>query len=509
MWRKVLAPAILVSVLWIAGSGITTYYMQRVYESHARALAENVATIRAGWALQDVLWRLQAVVMEADGKDHRETRIEADELQSAFHRHLEEAERTSFTPEERVLVKAIGEHFAIYRDHIETRLQPPGPPGLPTPQTSEQEKTIRLARAVAEPCRQLTGLNERILSDSSVRSARLSTMVHIVRLAFLIAGPIIGVLCGLWVARGLRRSLSEISVTLTDATGELDREVGCVEVSTLDDLPALQQQVHAVADRIRAVMDELQESRHKAMHTERLAAVGELAAGVAHELRNPLTSVKLLIQTAVKRQDRSALEEKPLRVARQEIARMENTIQGLLDFARPPQLCRVLHDLRDTVRRALNLVAGRAAQQHVSVAEEFPETPAVVDADPEQLHHVFVNLALNAIEAMPEGGQLRVMIANHGDAAGIREIVFEDSGPGIPSNILERIFEPFVTSKERGTGLGLAISRRIVEDHGGALTAANREPGGAVFRVELPVSQDSSGDAVGRRGIGPSHPGSA
>ena len=188
MWKKVIGPTILVSLLWIAGSSITNYYVHRVYEYHSRVLEENVSTIRAAWAMQDALWRLQAVVMEAAGKEHRETRIEATELESAFQRHLEEAEKTSFTPEEKALVKAAQEHFAVYRDHIEARLQPSGLVGLLTPQSAEKEKTIRLARAVAEPCRQLVELNERILADSTLQSARLSTTVNLLRLAFLDCG---------------------------------------------------------------------------------------------------------------------------------------------------------------------------------------------------------------------------------------------------------------------------------------------------------------------------------
>ena len=91
MWKKVIGPTILVSVLWIAGSSITNHYAHRVYESHSRVMEENVSTIRAAWAMQDALWRLQSVVMEAAGKEHRETRIEASELESAFQRHLAEA----------------------------------------------------------------------------------------------------------------------------------------------------------------------------------------------------------------------------------------------------------------------------------------------------------------------------------------------------------------------------------------------------------------------------------
>lgn len=497
MWKRVIAPAIVVSILWIAGSSISTYYIHRVYESHSRVLAENVSTIRAAWAMQDVLWRLHAVVMEAADKERRETRIEATELESAFERHLADAEKTSFTPDEQNAVKAVREHFTVYRDQIEARLKPSDLTGLLTSQTAEKEKTIRLARAVAEPCRQLIELNERMLADSTERSTRLSTWVNLMRLAFLIAGPIVGVALGWWIARGLHRSISEISVTLSDATGDLDRKVGSVEIKDLSDLPGLHQQVQAVATGIRQVMEELQQARHQAMLSERLAAVGELAAGVAHELRNPLTSVKLLIQTAAQRQPNTALAGRQLQVVQQEVARMESTIQGLLDFARPPELHRVAHDLRTTVRRAINLVEGRAKQQNVEIVEKMPNVAVIVDGDPEQLHQVFINLFLNGIEAMPQGGSLAVAVnADDPVRRGCRVSV-SDSGEGIPQPILDRIFEPFATSKEHGTGLGLAISHRIAKEHGGVLLAANQTEGGAMFTLELPLStENTSGKTI-------------
>lgn len=487
MWKRVIAPTILVSLLWIAGSSITTYYIHRVYEYHSRGLAENVVTIRAGWAMQDALWRLQAVVMEASGKDNRETQIEAMELTAAFERHLDEADKTAFTPEETALVGAVRDHFSVYRDHIQARLQPPSLVGLLTPKAAEKEKTIRLARAVAEPCRQLTELNERMLADLTLRSERLGTLANLIRLVFLVTGPILGVLWGLWVARALHRFISQISITLKDATGDMDREVASVEVSNLADPPDLGQQVQSVAGRIRQVVDELQHTRRQAMSAERLAAVGELAAGIAHELRNPLTSVKLLIQTT-QRELRNQPAGKQLQLAQREIGRLESTIQSLLDFARPPALHRVPHDLRKTVRRALNLVDGRAKQQKVAITEQLPDTPVTVDGDPEQLHQVFVNLLLNGIEAMPDGGSLNVAVRD----AGTCLVAISDTGTGIPQTVLTRIFEPFVTSKEQGTGLGLAVSHRIVSEHGGTLLAANRAEGGAVFTVELPLSTAGS-----------------
>jgi C4-dicarboxylate-specific signal transduction histidine kinase len=149
------------------------------------------------------------------------------------------------------------------------------------------------------------------------------------------------------------------------------------------------------------------------------------------------------------------------------------------------------------VQRALNLVEGRAKQQNVAISEKVPSRPVVVSGDPEQLHQIFVNLLLNGIEAMPQGGPLIVDVEAE-EPGRICRVSVSDSGDGIPQQILDRIFEPFATSKEHGTGLGLAISHRIAKEHGGVLLAANRTEGGAVFTLELPLSMEQpNGEIIG------------
>ena len=497
MWKKVIAPAVLVSLFWLVGSAITRYYLRQVNASHAGALTENVASIRAAWAMLDALWRLQVAIVESPGKDVRETQIEITELEADFAGHLQEATNAAFTPEERTQVEIVRDHFALYRDHIEERLRPAGLRDLLTSQEAERATTMRLARGVAEPCRELVSLNEQLLADAQERTVRLSFQVNLIRNLFLIAGPILGLVCGLSIARSMHRSLSRIRVTLKSVTGELGKELNSVEVSTPGDMPELEQLAQAVAEQVQRVVSEREEARRQASSAERLAAVGELAAGIAHELRNPLTSVKLLIQTARQQLSGHSFGELDLQVAQREIGRMEGTIQGLLDFARPQSLRRVPHDVRGTAQRALNLVDGRAKQQGVAMEADLPPLPVVTDGDTEQIHQVLVNLLLNGLEAMPDGGRLDLAIQRPTDDATICRISVADSGAGIPAEILERVFEPFVTSKESGTGLGLAISRRIVEEHGGTLRALNRDGGGALFILELPLTTPSLRLAAG------------
>jgi signal transduction histidine kinase len=198
-----------------------------------------------------------------------------------------------------------------------------------------------------------------------------------------------------------------------------------------------------------------------------------------------LTSIKLLIQITGQRPDR-ALSEKQFGVVLEEISRMEATIEQLLDFSRPSRANRAWCDIREVVGRAMSLVEGRAQHGRVVMTSEMPENPVGVDGDAQQLQQVFNNLLQNGIEAMGAGGTLHIKVEPAGDLADRARVRISDSGPGIPAPLMDRLFDPFVTDKTRGTGLGLAISRRIVEDHGGRLEAANQPDGGAMFTVELP-----------------------
>lgn len=485
MWKKVVAPTAFVSLLWLAVGAATLYYINWIYHSHAHDLAENLTAIRAVDEMQDILWRLQSTAIELAERADSHTRIEVTELEDGFAVQLAEAARCSVVPEAQVLVEAIRQQFSNYQRLVHRRLAPQSPAEA---RGSPPTEMSRSAHSIADSCKRLLTVQERLIAESTAQRGRLRVAFDMVMIVLWIAGPAVGITWGLWVARGLHRSIAQVSISLKDAAGGLEQEVGRVELHPSDDLPALHQQVQLVSSRIRHVMDELQKARHETMLADRLAAVGEMAAGIAHELRNPLTSVKLLIQTAADEPAGNTLSEEHIHVILEQIIRMENTIQGLLEFARPPEMRRVRHDVRDTLQRALNLAEGYAKQQNVTVDAELSATAVLVDADPEQLHQVFVNLLLNGVESMPEGGLMHVAIPRADPSHAVCRISFCDSGTGISQDILERLFEPFVTNKEHGTGLGLAISRRIVEQHGGKLTAANREQCGAVFTVELPLS---------------------
>jgi signal transduction histidine kinase len=209
-----------------------------------------------------------------------------------------------------------------------------------------------------------------------------------------------------------------------------------------------------------------------------------------------MTSVKLLLQHAATRGGDATIDARKMGLILDEVERMETTIQGLLDFSRPAQPQRQLHDLRDTIDRAVHLIAGRVEKQHVHTDADLGDEPLMIHGDSQQLHQVFVNLLINAVEAMPDGGNLLVMAAKASDDHQIR-VEIRDTGCGIPPELFSRIFEPFASAKERGTGLGLAVSRRIVEEHGGAIMVRSSSPRGTVFEVTLPGTPAPTPQAVG------------
>ena len=228
-----------------------------------------------------------------------------------------------------------------------------------------------------------------------------------------------------------------------------------------------------------------QQGNQQLLRAEQMMAIGQVAAGVAHELRNPLTSIKGLVQVNLREQAARGLPVDDLSVIEHEIRRMEKTLQTFLDFARPPAPDRRLQDLSPIVERVLSLVGGRAGKQNVTLRFERPARPIVAHVDQDQIQQLVLNLVLNALDAMPIGGAIDVELQPPRD--GNITLQVRDTGPGIAPQILPKVFESFVSNKETGVGLGLPLSRRIAEEHGGSLTAYNLPVAGACFILRLPA----------------------
>nr|WP_301340487.1 hybrid sensor histidine kinase/response regulator [Corallococcus exercitus] len=228
----------------------------------------------------------------------------------------------------------------------------------------------------------------------------------------------------------------------------------------------------------------------RAQVTEKLAAVGTLTAGLTHEIRNPLNAAVLqltVLERRVRRLEEAAQGPllEPLLLVRDEIRRLDHILEDFLQFARPREFRSAAVAVAPLFERVSGLLAWQAEQRGVALEVEPPEGLEVWGEE-ERLRQVLLNLALNALEATPPGGQVRFSASAHG---GDVALCVDDSGPGVPEDVRGRLFEPFFTTKASGSGLGLSIVHAIVTQHGGTLQVEDGPLGGARFTVRVPAAK--------------------
>lgn len=247
-----------------------------------------------------------------------------------------------------------------------------------------------------------------------------------------------------------------------------------------------------------AWLSEQQKARLRKMYrADRLATLGQLAAGAAHEIRNPLTSIRSTIQYLLRDLPDDGKREL-VRDLLEEVDRINGIIEGLLSFARPSEPKWERCDLCQVLEQTVNLVSTTAGKRGVEVRLDFHAPERMLRADPSQLKQVFLNIIMNAIQAMEEGGVLSIAVemkqsGEYGSSGGgMFRLAFRDTGTGIPKQELEHVFDPFFTTKRDGTGLGLSISYGIIHQHGGEIEIESETAGespeghGTTVKVLLP-----------------------
>jgi signal transduction histidine kinase len=334
------------------------------------------------------------------------------------------------------------------------------------------------------------------LHAARMRGAEVTSRAGWALFALGLVGVVGGTLTGIGIARSLRRELIELSVPIRSAMGSLDEVVGPVQVYSTDNFAGLDAALENISGRVAQVIERLQAAERRRIRDDQMAALGQLAAGLAHELRNPLTAMKTLVDAARRGGRGVTVDDRDLEVLNEEITRLDASLQSFLDYARPPKTAKRDVDLGTIAEKTRQLLAGRAEQQVICISIEQPTDPIVVHADPEQLRQVLLNLMLNAFDAIGHDGKLTLRVAR--DTPSEAVITVADSGSGIPQAVRQRLFEPFVSTKESGTGLGLTICRRIVEDHGGRIDVGEDSSGGAVFTIRLPTGESNHADASDR-----------
>ncbi|MBC8443106.1 GAF domain-containing protein [PVC group bacterium] len=244
----------------------------------------------------------------------------------------------------------------------------------------------------------------------------------------------------------------------------------------------------AVAMRNAQLFEELKQTRRKLLQAERLQALGQLAASVAHEVRTPISALKLMAGEAEDRLDDPGFRALFLETIRDESNRINGIVSGLLDYARPSTLQLVDLDVQDILDSCASLLNGARAEAGVVLSKDYVTNLPQIVADGEKLKQVFCNLIQNAMDAVAHSERKRVTLTTTVHGPDQVAVKVSDTGPGVHEDAEDSVFDPFFTTKEDGTGLGLAISAKIVSEHGGAIDVKSPPGQGATFTVALPMT---------------------
>lgn len=473
-WR-ILGPVALGALCLVALCVFTAVSLFLQQSTITSVLRENVTSRRAAADLRGSLNTLIALeTHHVESVADLHTRVQA---------QLQEISVFADQAEERRLSEQLNRGFATYL----SRWQSLPPPNHPDHERARVEATEFLETNVLLPCREIEAINDERIEETTTHHERVLSQLAWGMAGVGGLGGIAGVVLGFGIARVLTRSIRRLHVQLRDAAGKLGHDLPEIVLTGEGGFGGLHTEIDRLTGRIERLVQDLHDREREVVRAEQLAALGQLAAGIGHEIRNPLTSIKLLVQAAIEDPGRAALTPDDMRMIEQEVRRIESTLQTFLDFARPSRPERRAIDLQEVLGAVVGLLRGRAEKQNVAVRVEAPPGPIIIQAYPGQFRQVFMNLVLNALDAMPSGGSLLLRVRR--EHSGRVEVAVTDTGPGIAPTMLPRLFTPFASGKETGLGLGLVISRRIVEDHDGTIGAANRAGGGATFFVRLPTAE--------------------
>ena len=464
------AGTIVLTVLCI----ITAQFLFQQQSAMTSVLRENVTSRRAAVELEECLYDISALLH--DNVD------DVSALHDRLNQHLVRLRTVADQPEEQDASRELDDGLAKYLQLYEK---------IPDRDSANHDEAVATALRVLEkyvlrPCQEFRLYNGRRIEQSTIQHEAVLARLAWGMTGIGVLGGVAGLVLGFGLTRALGQSIRRLQVRIRDAAGKLGPDLPEIILTDVGNFSQVHAELDQLTSGIERVLSDLRQRELEVLRSEQLAAVGHLAASVAHEIRNPLTAIKMLIQSGQEsggEAGQSSLTTEDLRVIETEIRRMESSLRTFLDFTRPPKLERRAVKLQSVLQEVFGLVRGRAEKQKVEMRLAIDDEMIVVIADAEQLRQVLVNLVLNSLDALPRGGVIVVSAKSMPDHV---EIMVTDSGAGIAPDMLSHLFQPFSSNKETGLGLGLVISKRIVEDHGGSIEAENPVTGGAAFRVRLP-----------------------
>ncbi|MDZ7316055.1 MAG: ATP-binding protein [candidate division KSB1 bacterium] len=466
------------------------FYAGRMQRNTRRIIEENVSSLKAAEELEIALLDMKGLTSNYILRREQRWLDQFSLKKAAFLYWLQEAQNRATSSREAEIVAGIDALFADYmavHDRIVAAARGGDTAGAYELLTLE---LLPYFDQIYAKCEELLTINEHLMLDAGAVVAADFYQMNLLITGIGIAGILSGLGIGLWMSRKILYPIHNLVLRLRGvAQNDLVRRV---EVDDLSELEHLNEYVHQLIAQVGEVNRDLELNQEMLMRTEKLAALGKMAAGLAHEIRNPITAVKMLLHSAQEEPLDTEQLRQDLSVIIAEIDRVEKILQDFLAFARPSDPQFAEWNLDELIGQTLRLLSAQLKGKQIQLEKQCP--PALqIHADGEQMQQVLVNVLLNSIQAVSEGGKITIHCREM-QAFGNRpavEIVVADNGPGVPPDLMGQIFDPFVTAKEDGTGLGLSIAAQIVHNHGGEIFADNLPGGGAQFTIRLPRKREA------------------
>ncbi len=302
---------------------------------------------------------------------------------------------------------------------------------------------------------------------------------------------VLAISLSLFLTRFVTDPIQDLIVTMEQAESGLEARAN---VRSTDDIGRLGEAFNSLLTKLERARRRVERYHYEQMkRADRLASIGEMAAGIAHEIKNPLAGIAGVIQVLKKDMPPGDQKKVVLEEVLSQVERMDKAVRNLLSFARPPEPKMTLVDVNEVIGKLFDFLAPQFAKQSIVSERKLATGLPWLTLDPDLIQQAFINIALNAIQAMQEGGRFTIETRARkpsGDGSGLVEIMFSDTGRGISVENLTRIFSPFFTTRQQGTGLGLSITQRIVEQHNGEINVSSVPGKGTSFTISFPYPQE-------------------
>jgi signal transduction histidine kinase len=305
-----------------------------------------------------------------------------------------------------------------------------------------------------------------------------------------LAGILLGMAGATLLARRISRPIKKLAEgTVRIAKGDFAHKI---VILSQDEIGELARSFNAMSDQLQLMRERMEEAHKKLIHAEKLASIGRLSATIAHEIRNPLTSVKLNIQKVLEDKALEATEREHLALSQEGIVQIEKFVKDLLNFTRVSELQRARFAIEQILDESLKMMKDAFHEKKILIEKKLEEGLPEVVVDGDRLRQVFCNVMRNAYEAVGDEGRISLSLSLVDDDTVKKvRVRISDNGCGIPEKDWENIFEPFYTTKPSGIGLGLANARKILEQHRGSIKVVKKRGKGTSFEILIPCEGES------------------